>query len=111
MQASRGLTGWTECRPGSCANVCTWGGVDCGADVQGDNSGSSVTVLDLSCKRCSVPLQGRLSDSLAQMQHLAQLDLSNNSLSGPLPEAWGQPDSFPELLDLNLNGNALTVRG
>ena len=45
------------------------------------------------------------------MQSLVTLDLSNNSLSGPLPQAWGQPGAFPQLLELSLNDNLLTARG
>jgi hypothetical protein len=36
------------------------------------------------------------------------LYLDGNELSGPLPVEWGEPYSFPELLELNLNDNQLT---
>ena len=36
------------------------------------------------------------------------LHLGNNSLGGELPESWGDPDSFPALLELDLNSNEFT---
>ena len=62
---------------------------------------------DLSCRACTVKLQGRLSDGLALLEYLTQLDLSYNALAGTLPEAWGAPHSFMSLLELLLNGNQI----
>eukprot|EP00887_Chlorella_sp_A99_P007439 scaffold2.g7439.t1 len=110
VQASRKLAGWTECvpsTPATCKSVCTWGGVRC--DIQDKyGMGDAVTSLDLACRGCLVPLQGQLPIGLAQLAHLQTLDLSNNSLSGPMPPEWGNPGSFPELVDFLVNNNQLT---
>eukprot|EP00887_Chlorella_sp_A99_P005023 scaffold4.g5023.t1 len=107
VAAARGLHGWTECLPGSCLPVCTWGGVQCAADNGAD--GNHVTTLDLSCSSCTdAQLRGRLTTGLARLERLMVMDLSSNLLFGPLPPAWGALNSFPSLLQLNLNSNQLT---
>ena len=43
--------------------------------------------------------------SLQILQFLEVVHLGNNSLGGELPIEWGDPDSFPALLELDLNDN------
>ncbi len=72
------------------------------------------SVLLPACRRlpcqgsCTVPLRGRLTSGIHRLQHIAYLHLEGNALSGPLPLAWGEPQSFQSLLELNLNDNELT---
>lgn len=47
-----------------------------------------------------MPLQGQLGGGLNLLPQLQVLDLSGNNFSGPLPEYWGEPGSFPELSQL-----------
>ncbi|KAI7843216.1 hypothetical protein COHA_003196 [Chlorella ohadii] len=101
--AARGLVGW--CDNGiACANACSWSGVQCDLDGTGQ-----VTELHLACAgACTMPLQGQLGGGLNLLPQLQVLDLSGNNFSGPLPEYWGEPGSFPELSQLNLNNNSLS---
>ena len=62
----------------------------------------------LGCRGCRVPLRGRLVSSLQMLQFLEVLHLGNNSLGGDLPVEWGDPESFPALLELDLNDNEFT---
>jgi hypothetical protein len=55
----------------------------------------------LTCRDgCSLPLRGNLTAGIHRLQHLAYLYLDGNQLGGTLPEAWGEPHSFPTLLEL-----------
>lgn len=49
---------------------------------------------------CSVPMRGQLQSGLQRLPHLEVLALRENELAGPLPTAWGEPGSFPELLEM-----------
>ncbi|KAL3130219.1 hypothetical protein ABBQ38_008518 [Trebouxia sp. C0009 RCD-2024] len=53
-------------------------------------------------------LNGSIPAELASLQHLQVLTMTNNRLTGNLPEAWSAPSTFPELYSLQLDGNALT---
>ena len=47
---------------------------------------------------CAGPMEGSWATALA----LQTLDLSNNELSGPLPDAWGAPNGFRSLQRLQV---------
>jgi hypothetical protein len=47
-----------------------------------------------------VPLKGQLRGGLQRLPHLEYLHVDGNQLTGPLPSEWGEPGSFPELLEL-----------
>lgn len=108
VQAAWGLDGWQSCSTGpkECLSACTWGGVECNPYHR--HQGNHVTALYLECLNCTVPLRGQLKPGLNRLQHLEYLHIHGNQLSGPLPVEWGEPDSFPELLELNLNDNLFT---
>ncbi|KAI3425130.1 hypothetical protein D9Q98_008902 [Chlorella vulgaris] len=108
VAAERNLQGWTFCAGRQCLPVCNWSGIEC-SPFHTHDSGNFVTALRLNCRSgCTVPLRGQLTPGLHRLQHLVYLYLDGNELSGPLPVEWGEPYSFPELLELNLNDNQLT---
>ena len=45
-------------------------------------------------------MRGRLVPSLEQLEFLETVDLHSNALTGPLPLSWGNPGTFPQLVDL-----------
>ncbi|KAL4437815.1 hypothetical protein ABPG77_005727 [Micractinium sp. CCAP 211/92] len=107
VQAAWGLDGWCRGADAGCrAPVCTWGGVEC--SPYHSHEGNYVTHLILTCKGCKVPMRGRLRPGINRLQHLEVFHVQGNQLSGTLPPEWGEPNSFPELLEFNINDNQLT---
>ncbi|OMO72370.1 hypothetical protein COLO4_27654 [Corchorus olitorius] len=86
------LQGWTTNSPADC---CEWEGITC--DIP--SSSGRVIKLELSRKRL---LSGQLSDSLAGLDQLKTLNLSNNFLKGSLPMSLFHMPKL-ELLDLSNN--------
>ncbi|KAI5566550.1 hypothetical protein BDE02_13G028000 [Populus trichocarpa] len=87
------LQGWygDPCLP----SPYTWDWISCSNDVI-----PHVTALDLS----SFGLSGHLPD-FSSMDSLVTIDLHNNSLSGPIPDFLG---AFPYLEELNLADNSFS---
>lgn len=107
VQAAWALPGWCTGDDAGClSSVCTWGGVEC--NPYHVHEGNFATTLRLACSGCTVPLRGQLRAGLHLLQHLEILDLQGNEMSGPLPPEWGEPNSFGELLELNINNNQFT---
>lgn len=53
-------------------------------------------------------LQGTIApNSIAQLQYLKSLDLSENSLTGSIPAGWNKDGALPSLYTLNLTSNQL----
>ncbi|XP_043693257.1 receptor-like protein 2 [Telopea speciosissima] len=75
----------------SSSDCCLWEGVNC--DV------GWVTTLSLPSKG----LRGPISPSLANLTHLSYLNLSHNSLSGPLPSSFFSSFDLLQTLDLSFN--------
>uniref|UniRef100_A0ACD5V7F7 Uncharacterized protein n=1 Tax=Avena sativa TaxID=4498 RepID=A0ACD5V7F7_AVESA len=90
------LSSWTftNTTPGA---ICSFSGVSCWNPQE-----SRVLELDLS----GFGLQGAVPSPLRYCRSTTTLDLSNNSLSGPIPPALC--DWLPFLVDLNLSGNRLS---
>ena len=64
---------------------------------------------DLGCELpCTAPFTGQLTSGLQLLPDLQILDLSMNALSGPLPVAWGNPDSFPSVVQFDISHNQFT---
>ena len=85
------LSSWQEG-----TNECqTWQGVGCSNNV--------VTSLSL----IGVGLQGQISAELANLAGLQKIDLSNNALSGSIPNSFNYPDALPVLAELKVAGNQL----
>ncbi|KAL4436772.1 hypothetical protein ABPG75_003911 [Micractinium tetrahymenae] len=57
---------------------------------------------------CSPKAQGSLAPELAQCKFLRSIEITNQSLSGQLPDAYGQSGALPVLEQLNLSNNKLT---
>ena len=94
--ADLNLDGWDCSPPGSMSDACSgWTGISC---VDGN-----VTSINLSNKG----LIGRLPD-LGHLIYLERLDLSKNSLHGPVPESYG---SLPSLRRIDLHHNTLSSTG
>jgi Leucine-rich repeat (LRR) protein len=90
------LASWTftNITPGT---ICEFAGVFCW------NRGESLSIaLELS----GFGLQGAVPSSLQYCRSTTMLDLSNNSLSGPIPAALC--DWLPFLVKLDLSGNRLS---
>ncbi|XBJ14362.1 hypothetical protein VPH35_006411 [Triticum aestivum] len=84
---------------------CSWMGVDCSNTVPHgrDQGDAALVVSNILLAHCG--LQGRL-DSLhfADLSHLVYLNLSTNSLSGPIPSSIG---ALAKLTHLDLSNNGL----
>ncbi|KAL4419698.1 hypothetical protein ABPG75_006796 [Micractinium tetrahymenae] len=107
VQVAWGLDGWCTGDDAGCVQpVCTWGGVECSPYHW--HEGNFVTHVRLTCNNCAVPMKGRLRPGIHRLQHLEVFHAQGNQLTGPLPPEWGQPNSFPELLEFNVNNNLLT---
>ena len=64
---------------------------------------------DLGCELpCTAPFTGQLTPGLQLLHDLQVLDLSHNALSGPLPVAWGNPGSFPSVVQFDISHNQFT---
>ncbi|KAF0931778.1 hypothetical protein E2562_005760 [Oryza meyeriana var. granulata] len=87
-----GISGWTVANGTSeTANCCAWLGVKC-------NDGGRVIGLDLQ----GMKLRGELAASLAQLDQLQWLNLSNNNLHGVVPAPLVQLQRL-QRLDLSDN--------
>lgn len=75
-----------------------WEGVTCRTNR--DGNALVISQIDLG----SQGLKGFISDKINLLTNLAVLNLSSNSLTGPLPEGLGQPS----LVKLDLSNNELT---
>lgn len=92
------LTSKIEAWNSSTADCCAWNGVTC------DNSTSlsrRVIGLELGSKR----LTGTVCESLAELEHLRILNLSNNFLHGTIPSKLFSLQNL-EVLDLSKNNFA-----
>ncbi len=77
-------------------NECQgWEGVGC--------SNSVVTSLSLG----SLGLEGQISADIASLEGLQKIDMSNNKLSGSIPNSFNFPNALPRLAELNVAGNQL----
>jgi hypothetical protein len=61
-------------------NFCNWQGVTCGTALP-------IRVVSLELR--SVQLRGKLSSCIANLTSLVKMDLSNNSISGEIPDEIG----------------------
>ncbi|GAB4849968.1 hypothetical protein Ancab_029268 [Ancistrocladus abbreviatus] len=73
-------------------SCCLWEGIDCDANGR-------ITRLWLPLKG----LKGNISSSLGNLVHLAQLNLSHNSIHGPLPAGVFRLLDRLEIIDLSFN--------
>ncbi|KAK9804146.1 hypothetical protein WJX73_004986 [Symbiochloris irregularis] len=65
---------------------------------------SAPLLQSLQCQGCK--FYGQLPPSWSALRQLRSLDVSTNSLTGPLPDSWGQ--GLPALASLDASTNALT---
>jgi Leucine-rich repeat (LRR) protein len=90
-----GISNWTLSNTSSeVANCCAWLGVTC-------DSGGRVIRLDLPSKQ----LKGELALSIAQLDHLQWLNLSDNNLHGAIPAPLVQ---LHRLQRLDISSNELS---
>uniref|UniRef100_A0A0E0JYG0 non-specific serine/threonine protein kinase n=1 Tax=Oryza punctata TaxID=4537 RepID=A0A0E0JYG0_ORYPU len=83
---------------------CEWPGIGCSSMVSHGHGHERVVVTDITLQSCYI--SGGLSKlRFAEFPHLVHLDLSMNSLSGPIPSDIGR---LAELSDLDLSRNVLT---
>ena len=72
-------------------------------------AGLAMHCSDLGCELpCTAPFTGQLTPGLQLLPDLQVLDLSHNALSGPLPVAWGNPGSFPSVVQFDISHNQFT---
>ncbi|EFN53922.1 hypothetical protein CHLNCDRAFT_136136 [Chlorella variabilis] len=95
------ISGWKLAVP-----PCQWTGVGCNAD-------GAITSLDLGCVDeveglCAVLAEGSLAPELVNVGTLESIFLQGQTLTGPLPEAWGAAGAFARLAYLSLANNDLT---
>ena len=77
-------------------NECQdWKGVGCSNEV--------VTSLSLG----GLGLEGQISADIASLEGLQKIDMSNNRLSGSIPNSFNFPNALPRLAELNVAGNQL----
>ncbi|VVA91625.1 unnamed protein product [Arabis nemorensis] len=79
----------------SSIDCCSWEGITCD-----DSSESHVTAISLPSRE----LSGHLRSSVQTLHHLSRLDLSYNSISGPLPP--GLFSALDQLMVVNLSFNS-----
>ena len=85
------LASWNEG-----TNECQgWKGVGC--------SNMVVTSLSLG----GLGLEGQISADIASLEGLQKIDMSNNNLSGSIPNSFNFPNALPRLAELNVAGNQL----
>lgn len=91
MNGNTVLASWTEG-----TNECQgWKGVGC--------SNMVVTSLSLG----GLGLEGQISADIASLEGLQKIDMSNNNLSGSIPNSFNFPNALPRLAELNVAGNQL----
>ncbi|XP_006849388.2 phytosulfokine receptor 2 [Amborella trichopoda] len=105
--SNNGLLGWSH---GS--NCCSWKGVYCDPNLQGNGNSSKVARVKKLALR-GLSLKGVISGSLGRLDQLQYLILSFNLLEGELPQELSNLQNL-EVLDLSYNmlrGSVLPLIG
>ncbi|KAI5062701.1 hypothetical protein GOP47_0023240 [Adiantum capillus-veneris] len=109
--ASTGLAaaGWTDLFSSwmdGRSQCCSWKGVTCDVNVNGNETAPRVSRLHISAVDQPDAMAGPIPVSLCHLSALSTLSLSNSYLSGPIPPCL---TSLPHLHHLDLHNNSLNA--